>query len=95
MKQTKRRTFWFLIGIGSVILAQVAMTGVSKADTTADTIRIGYISENTQTVWDLAKKEYPHQDTRRIVHQIKKMNEGLDFGRVQLGQAIRLPGKEE
>jgi LysM domain len=43
------------------------------------------------TLWDLAKEINPGGDTQETVHCIRKANDGLNPGTIQIGQQISAP----
>jgi LysM repeat protein len=43
------------------------------------------------TLWGLAKEFYPDQHTGKVVEAIRELNPGIDPGKLQVGQWIRLP----
>ena len=43
------------------------------------------------TLWTIAARHYPGQHTGEIVHEIRKLNPGINPGRLQVGQAILIP----
>lgn len=44
--------------------------------------------------WSIAKKRFPGEDPRRVVAQIKKLNPGMDFGKLKPGEVIKIPKGE-
>lgn len=43
------------------------------------------------TLWAIARRCYPGEHTGRMVHEIRRLNPGLDPGRLQIGHTVRLP----
>lgn len=43
------------------------------------------------TLWTIAVEHYPNIDPREAVFHIRQVNEGIDPGRLQIGQEILLP----
>jgi len=43
------------------------------------------------TLWGLAKEFYPDQHTGKVVEAIRELNPGIDPGKLQVGQWIKLP----
>jgi len=43
------------------------------------------------TLWAIAAREYPGQHTGKRVHEIRQLNPGIDPGRLQVGQRVRIP----
>ena len=43
------------------------------------------------TIWAIARREYGGRETGRWVYEICQLNPGLDPGRLQVGQRVRLP----
>lgn len=43
------------------------------------------------TLWSIANKHFPGKHTGEIVFKIRKVNPGLDPGRLQIGQRVVLP----
>lgn len=85
-----------LLVLGSIlyVLGHVARPWLDKLDkaeastviaTTTVTIAPG------DTLWTIAAKHYPGQHTGEIVHEIRKLNPGINPGRLQVGQAILIP----
>ncbi|MDI9412757.1 MAG: LysM domain-containing protein [Bacillota bacterium] len=46
------------------------------------------------TLWSIAVEHYPNIDPREAVFHIRQVNEGIDPGRLQIGQEILLPEVE-
>jgi len=90
--QTKRRIFWFVLGVVATITAQTTVGAIVNASVTMpEPGRFAQISEDAPTVWDLVRRELHDMDPREAVYKVKKLNKGIDFGRVQIGQMIQLP----
>ena len=43
------------------------------------------------TLWSIARREYGGAETGRWVYEICQLNPGIDPGRLQVGQRVRLP----
>lgn len=43
------------------------------------------------TLWSIARRMYPDRHTGEMVFEIRRLNPGIDPGRLQVGQRIRLP----
>ena len=43
------------------------------------------------TLWSIARREYGGAHTGKMVHEIRTMNPGIDPGRLQIGQKVRVP----
>lgn len=43
------------------------------------------------TLWGIAKEYYPNEHTGEVVHEIRKLNPGLDPGNLREGQRVILP----
>ena len=43
------------------------------------------------TIWHIARREYGGAETGKWVWEICRLNPGLDPGRLQVGQEVRLP----
>lgn len=43
------------------------------------------------TLWSIARRCYPGEHTGQMVHEIRRLNPGLDPGRLQMGHVVRLP----
>lgn len=88
MGNTKRRIFWFTLGVTTTLAIQQIPTQQPQPGETA------YITPQHRTVWDIAKERFPEKDTRDIIADIHLLNPGIEYGRTQIGQAIILPRGE-
>ena len=43
------------------------------------------------TLWHIAKTCWPEAHTGQMVHEIRRLNPGIDPGRLRVGQVLRLP----
>ena len=43
------------------------------------------------TLWSIARREYSGAHTGKMVYEIRTMNPGIDPGRLQIGQKVRVP----
>jgi len=43
------------------------------------------------TLWRIAKTCWPEAHTGQMVHEIRRLNPGIDPGRLRVGQVLRLP----
>ena len=43
------------------------------------------------TLWDIARTCWPGAHTGQMVYEIRRLNPGLDPGRLRAGQVLRLP----
>lgn len=49
------------------------------------------VIKSGDTIWDIARQEYGGAETGRWVYEICQLNPGIDPGRLQPGQKVRLP----
>jgi len=49
------------------------------------------IEEMGQTLWDIAKRECPDEDTRKVIYDIEQENPGLEPGRLHLEDVVEVP----
>lgn len=43
------------------------------------------------SLWAIARREYPGEHTGERVFEIRQLNPGLDPGKLQVGQVVKLP----
>ena len=90
----------FIIAGGAVILVSIGMAWLwidlktwantpivfdDEPDHKTAVIRPG------DTIWHIARREYGGAETGKWVWEICRLNPGLDPGRLQVGQEVRLP----
>ena len=82
-------------GILYLLGAHVARPWLDKLDRAEASTAI--ISTTTVTIapgdtlWHIARDNYPDRDPRDAVHAIRQLNPGIDPGALQVGQAILIP----
>ena len=50
---------------------------------------------NGETLWHIAKREYPNSNLQEVIHYIREINDIKDPGKLQPGQVLELPVFEE
>lgn len=43
------------------------------------------------TLWQIASSHYPGKHTGAMIHEIRQANPGIDPGKLQVGQVVKLP----
>ena len=72
-----------------VVVAQLVLArDVKPATTTAVTWT--YTVQHDDTLWQIARRFYPHKDPRETVWDIRVLN-GLDTATIKPGQRLRMP----
>ncbi len=86
---------WLLVVVCVVVLVVYIYTAYAKminkpivVGTTPPPVAV--VVESGDTLWGYAKKYYPDQDPRKVVHEIRQLNPDVDPGRLQIGMWIDL-----
>lgn len=64
---------------------------LDQAEASAVVSTITVTIKPKDTLWTIAAKRYPDKHTGEIVHEIRKLNPGINPGALQVGQAVLIP----
>src|SRR5690606_5342057 len=87
---------WWLRGEYEAYLAWVDTPIVEAADPVPPPPCGDYwVVTPGDTLWAIASRCYPGEHTGQMVAEIRRLNPGVDPGRLRVGQTLRLPGAYE
>lgn len=80
-----------LLGAALVLNKQNSAQSVQAASSDSSTEGRTTTIRPGDSLWAIARREYPGEHTGERVFEIRQLNPGLDPGKLQVGQVIRLP----
>ncbi|NLP27162.1 MAG: LysM peptidoglycan-binding domain-containing protein [Clostridiales bacterium] len=72
------------------VARQATVTAKPAAETVAERPNAVIINRG-DSLWQIAATYYPNRDPRTVVYEIRQVNSGIDPGRLQIGQIVKLP----
>lgn len=84
-----KRLKFVLFSIAITLIFILAVARVTESKSTTDIQYVTYIVQPGQTLWDIAKELHPGEDPRRLIFQIREVNDITPI--IQPGQAIKVP----
>lgn len=93
-----RRGLIYVLVIGSILTGIVYFSRPPIREEAIvegpDPIPVATSVAKGDTLWSIAKEFYPNEHTGEVVHEIRKLNPGLDPGNLRIGQRVILPYRD-
>jgi len=74
-----------------LLLLHIAYRRTPAPDPVSWTCPAEWVVMRGDTLWRIAETCWPGAHTGQMVHEIRRLNPGLDPGRLRVGQVLRLP----
>jgi len=75
----------------AVLLLHAAYSTTPAPEPVSWTCPAEWVVMRGDTLWRIAETCWPEAHTGQMVHEIRRLNPGLDPGRLRVGQVLRLP----
>jgi len=83
--------FVVMVAVWGVFLLHIAYWRTPTPEPVSWTCPAEWVVMPGDTLWRIAKTCWPEAHTGQMVHEIRRLNPGIDPGRLRVGQVLQLP----